>query len=367
MLTRTPPPPAEGNTESRTPVRARRRWSVLAMAVVLALGAAALGWRFALAPREVPPPAPVVTLTAVVGLGWVEPTGTVLRVGAPGNPDSSRVAVLAVEEGDRVAAGQLLATLDNAAQRIAQVNQSEAQLRLRRVQLARQRADQVNLLAARAAAAERAQAELSLAAAEQERLRSLVATNATSRSTYDRAVRDLALAAATRREAEAALVRSAVAHDGVAIDVAIAEAELGAAEADLALAHTALELAFIRAPAAGVVIALKARPGERVGSDGLLEFGGTDRMRAVVEVYQTDIGRVRVGQAVTLRADALETPLTGVVERLGRAVRRQTIINADPATATDARVVPVIVALPLEEGARVATLSRLQITAVFAR
>lgn len=366
VIVRTPPPYAPEPSGS-VPPPARRRPRALAAAAIVMLVAGmggSLVWRPA--SPAMPAPAASAAPPAVVGLGWIEPAGTVLRIAASGNPDAARVAMLLVEEGERVTAGQVLATLDSEAQRLAQLAQAEAQSRLREVQLARQRIDLANLLAARRAAVERATAELRVADAEHERLRSLVATSVTSRSAYDRAARDLALSGATQREADAALARAAAEFGGIAIDVAVVAAELEAAQADLATARAALDLTRIRAPVGGTVLAIKARAGERVGTEGLLELGATDRMRAVVEVYQTDIGRVRPGQGVTLRADALAGPIVGTVERLGHAVRRQTVINADPATATDARVIEVVVVLATEESAQVAALSRLQVLAVFA-
>jgi HlyD family secretion protein len=67
----------------------------------------------------------------------------------------------------------------------------------------------------------------------------------------------------------------------------------------------------VRAPIAGVVLEIDIRPGERPGSDGLMTLGRTDRMMARVEVFQTEIGRVREGQGVELTAAPLATPLTG--------------------------------------------------------
>lgn len=37
------------------------------------------------------------------------------------------------------------------------------------------------------------------------------------------------------------------------------------------------------------------RPGERPGTDGILDLGEIDRMQAEVEIYQTRIGEVSVG------------------------------------------------------------------------
>jgi HlyD family secretion protein len=344
------------------PPTQRRAW----LAVPAIALAGALAWHFLPAPPPEPAPARIPRPPSVVGLGWIEPASTILRIAAPGNPDASRIAALAVEEGTQVAPGHLLATLDNAARAAAQVALAEAQVALRQHQLARQGADHAQALASRTAALARAQSGLHLAEAEHARQRTLVATNAASRAAYDRAAHDLATAAAAVQESQAALARTQAAPHGTPLDIAVATAELHAAQSDLSVAQAALEQAQIRAPIAGTVLALRARPGERIGTEGLLDLGDTTRMRAVVEVYQTDIARIRPGQPVALRADALDPPIAGTVERIGHAVRRQTVINADPATATDARVVEVQVALPPEAGARVARLSRLQVTAVFA-
>lgn len=68
-------------------------------------------------------------------------------------------------------------------------------------------------------------------------------------------------------------------------------------------------------------------------------------MTAELEVYQSQIGTVAVGDAVTLSAGALPASLKGTVARVGLMVKRQSAIGQDPAANTDARVVDVIVAL----------------------
>lgn len=360
-MTLLPEPPAPLPPPSRPSARHLAWFAIPAIAL-----AAALAWHILPAPPPEPAPARMPRPPSVVGLGWIEPASTILRIAAPGNPDASRIATLAVEEGAAVAPGQLLATLDSAARAAAQVALAQAQVELRQHQLARQAADHAQLIAARTAALSRARSAMLLAEAEHTRQRTLVATNAASRAAYDRAAYELATATATLQEAQAALARTQASPHGVPLDIAVATADLHASQADLAVAQAALEQARILAPIAGTVLTLRARPGERIGTEGLLDLGDTTRMRAVVEVYQTDIARIRAGQAVALRADAIDPPIAGTVERIGHAVRRQTVINADPATATDARVVEVQVALPPEDSARVARLSRLQVTAVFA-
>jgi HlyD family secretion protein len=68
-------------------------------------------------------------------------------------------------------------------------------------------------------------------------------------------------------------------------------------------------------------------------------------MYAVAEVYETDVGRVRVGQRATIESPALPRALTGSVERIGLRIGRQDVLDTDPVADVDARVVEVEVKL----------------------
>jgi len=306
---------------------------------------------------------------AVVGLGYLEPSTTVIKLGAAGNPDASRISSLLVSEGQWVETGQPLAIMDTADRLKAQVAASEAQVELRRLMLERQRREIAYGIQSRRSALDRARAEIEQNQAEYDRQKTLVDRSFATVSNLEKKARDLQTAQATRAEMEAALDRIEAKAPGTdkSIDVAITEQELLVAQADLAVANASLEQAIIRAPFGGRVLSLKARAGERIGSDGVLELGATDRMRAVIEVYQTEVGRIQMGQAVEIRADAIPGNLEGHVEYIGDAIVRQTVINNDPATSTDARVVQVYIMLSKKDTDRVAKLSRLQVRGVFAK
>jgi HlyD family secretion protein len=94
-----------------------------------------------------------------------------------------------------------------------------------------------------------------------------------------------------------------------------------------------------------------------------MTLGRTERMMALVEVFQTEISRVREGQEVSLTAAPLAAPLTGRVERVGLIVGRQNLVSDDTAANTDARVVEVLVRLDPESSARAAGLSNLEAVA----
>ncbi|MGH7806375.1 MAG: HlyD family efflux transporter periplasmic adaptor subunit, partial [Candidatus Binatia bacterium] len=135
--------------------------------------------------------------------------------------------------------------------------------------------------------------------------------------------------------------------------------KLSALKADLARARAALEKTTVRSPIRGQVIDVHAREGERVDLDGIVELAMTDEMLAVAEIYETDIGRVRIGQRATVSSPALAEPLGGKVERIGRKIGKLDVLDADPVAKTDARVVEV--EIRLDDAERVAALTNLQV------
>ena len=134
--------------------------------------------------------------------------------------------------------------------------------------------------------------------------------------------------------------------------------QVDVAKADLQSAQAELGLATVRSPIDGQVVKIHARRGERVGPDGVVEIGATDDMYAVAEVYETDIGRVRVGQRATVSSPAFPGAIHGTVERIGLKVTRQDVLHTDPAVETDARVVEVKVRL--DESRQVSGLTNLE-------
>ena len=124
-----------------------------------------------------------------------------------------------------------------------------------------------------------------------------------------------------------------------------AQMGLDIAIADLAAASASLELSVVRSPIRAQVLEIHAYPGERVGPQGIMELGRTDRMYAVAEVYETDITAVRVGQLAKIKAPAMDKELTGKVERISLKVGRLDAVGTDPIAKTDARVVEVFILL----------------------
>lgn len=257
------------------------------------------------------PPAPV---EAVAALGQLEPDGDVRILAAPitGIGGSPRITELLVTEGDRVRAGQLLARFDN-----QPLQRAELELiRTRIANLSRRLTIQTRDLA---------------------RYRKLASDGAYSAADLD---------VLEQRTLEL-------------------QGQLQEARASLVKATTDLVNTELRAPIDGTVLRIQSRVGERPGDKGILELGASDRMEASVEVYESDIDRVRVGQAVTLTSEngGFDGTLRGTVRRISPQVRQREVLSTDPTGDADARVVEVRVRLAPDDGARVADLSGLKVIA----
>ena len=276
----------------------------------------------------------------VSALGRLEPMHGVIRVTAPVSPDATTGMVLGelfVDAGEEVKRGQRIAITETAPLLRARVAETEAELALSE---SRARA------ASASADADCVRAEvLRREAQRRSRLlaKDLASVEETERADSEADFRE-AVCAAARLDAEAA---------GSAVDVA---------RTRVASSEAALARARVHAPVAGRILEVNARPGELIGRDGIVELGQVERMYAIAEVYETDIGRVRLGQSARVSSRALSEALTGVVEHIRLQVRKQDETGTDPAARKDARIVEVEILL--DDPEPVAGLSNLQVDVV---
>jgi HlyD family secretion protein len=147
------------------------------------------------------------------------------------------------------------------------------------------------------------------------------------------------------------------------VDVLSAETEVNSAIASLKRAEANLTQAYIKSPQDGQILEVFARPGEVVGTDGIANLGKTSQMYGVLEIYQNDINKVRVGQKVKITSNSLPDDLQGTIERVGIQVKRQNTINADPSSNIDDRVVEVHAVLDPKSSQTAAKFTNLQIQA----
>lgn len=205
-----------------------------------------------------------------------------------------------VREGQRVAQGAPLAWLDTKEAR-AQLASAEARIDEAKASL--------DLLLAGGRAAEIAEIDSGLRRAEYDReeatreirsIEKLIEKNAAPRQelTEWRARFDRAQLLTRQLEDRR---RSLV--DRGSIDAA--RARLKDAEAQAGVLRRRLELAAIRAPLAGVVYSLEARPGAWLAPGTLAAMvGQIDRVKVIVYVDEPELGRVRAGLPVRITWDA---------------------------------------------------------------
>lgn len=237
------------------------------------------------------------TDTALRLSGNIEATDAQLGFKIPG-----RVAERLVSEGQRVAAGQLVARLDDVEQR--------EQADLRRAELAAAEASLADLVAgSRPQEIATARAALRSAEADRDRARLEFTRQQELRRRDVTAARDLESAEANHAVAAARAEQAAealkLAEEGPRKDaVAAARARVEVARAALALAETQLANTRLLAPFAGVVLSHNIEAGEFV-SAGTPVITAADLAHVWVRAYvnQTDLGRLCHGQPAEVRTD----------------------------------------------------------------
>ncbi|MGM0586165.1 MAG: efflux RND transporter periplasmic adaptor subunit [Pseudomonadota bacterium] len=247
----------------------RRGWRLLvwlALAVVVAGAAAWLLSRDEEGPVWVTQPAERGDLTVLVtATGAVEPTNLV----EVSSELSGIVKSVLVDFNDQVAKGQVLAELDT--------DKLEAGVESARARVA-------------AAQARVAEAEATVAETELQ---------------FERAQRLAARSVVSEHEMDVARAAHARAKAGLAY----AQAEVGAATAELRLTETTLSKACICSPIDGVVLSRDVDPGQTVASSlqapvlfAIAE--DLDRMEVQVDVDEADVGQVKEGQSASFTVDA---------------------------------------------------------------
>ncbi|MFM7635056.1 MAG: HlyD family efflux transporter periplasmic adaptor subunit [Cyanobacteriota bacterium] len=138
------------------------------------------------------------------------------------------------------------------------------------------------------------------------------------------------------------------------------ELQTALADADdqLRLVRSDLPNTLIRSPIDGVVLRLRTRAGERPSDDGVLEVGAIQQMRAELEVVESDIARLRLGQSVVLRSEdgAFPGSLRGRVAQISPQIRQREVPPTTAPADVDARVVLVRVDLDPADRVRVSQL-----------
>lgn len=200
---------------------------------------------------------------------------------------AAEVAKVHVQEGERVATGQVLVTLDTGDLRA----RHDAQM----------------------AAVAEARAKLELARKNQDNNKALLSKNFISQNAYD----------------------------SVANSVTVAEANLKSAVAQAAITERALADANIRSPYAGIVAKRWVNNGDKVSPDGMVAaVVDLSRMELEAQIPVSEIPGIKVGQEISFTVDGFsQRQFKGQVERI------------NPSADAGSRSIAIFVTLPNPDGA----------------
>ena len=123
----------------------------------------------------------------------------------------------------------------------------------------------------------------------------------------------------------------------------------------------------LRSPIDGYILSINTRAGERSNSEGILEIGASQKMQALIEVYESDIDRVFVDQNVELISEngGFEETLIGKVLRINPQVKQRKVLSTDPTGDADARIIKVLVSLNDKSILRVKSFAGMKVIAKF--
>jgi HlyD family secretion protein len=230
--------------------------------------------------------------------GWVEADFVFV-----GPDEAGRVEQLAVREGDTVAAGAPLFSLDDDLQQaevhtaLAQV--AEARARLARLESAQQRREEVAVLQAQE---KRAESAVALSTSDLERQQALAAKGIAAPAQLD-----LAKANASRDKAALEEVRRQITVAQMASreeDIAAARQSLAAAQARQGASATKLTRRKLAAPVSGAVQQVYYRPGEMVPAGRpVLSILPPGNLKVRFFVAQALLPKIALGDAVTVTCD----------------------------------------------------------------
>ncbi len=216
---------------------------------------------------------------------------------------SERIATMPVREGERVTAGQVLATLDTQRLQYA-VDLAAAQVAAQQAVVERlrtgSRPEEINKARADV---EAARADADNARRTADRLAALVDRNLVSKEQADNARSAAAAAEAQLKAAEAALNLALAGFRKE--DIAAGEATLASLQAQLALRQRELADATLRAPADAVVENRILEPGDMASPQTpVYTLALTDPVWARAYVGETDLGKLHPGMHAAITTDS---------------------------------------------------------------
>ena len=258
----------------------------------------------------------VEKIEGVAALGQLNPLGEVRKLAAPisGMGGTPRLSKLLVQEGDTISKGQILAVFDNRPKLEADLEFEKANL---------------NIL----------MHEIKIQKREIGRYKMLV----------DKGVVEVIIL------------------DKMKDDLFILEAKVFKVKSTINAINYDLEQTQLKSPIDGIILQILAREGERPDPSGVVNVGANQLMEALIEVYESDIDRVQIGQDVDLISEngGFNGSLKGQVSLISPQVRQRRVLSTDPTGDADSRVIEVRVKLDSSSAKKVSNLTGMKVIARF--
>ncbi|MBM4067925.1 MAG: HlyD family efflux transporter periplasmic adaptor subunit [Planctomycetes bacterium] len=323
--------------------------------------------------------------TLVSALGRIEPKGGVLNLGVP-FPDV--VKTILVAEGADVKKNAELALLEShdirklessmareqladAQKKRASINQkADAQLALDKLRIAQAResfdeqlqATQVAYLKQKLEFVQEDLARLRNSSVSQQELDHQRLGVATAQTELASAQQKLAKIKATQKlNLETAQAQEAATKTDR--DSSLRDISIPLLESKVTLAQAKVREATLVAPSDGRILKVLARRGELVGGQQpIMQMADVSKMIVVAEVYETDAGLVKPGQAATIESRALTGKLSGSVYEKANMVGQGRVRDIDPMAQVHQRIVEVRILLDPSSTGAAAKLIHHQVT-----
>jgi len=285
-------------------------------------------------------------LDLIAGPGSVEPISEDIKLGSE---LSGKLKSINVAEGDVIHKGQVLAVLENddylaeLASATAEMQAKEAMLH--KVMNGAQRQERSEA----SESARAANAVMEDAQANLKRRQELFAAGVISREELERYTKEYDVAKEQYQEDDDqySLINGSPREE----DVAFAQAELQLAKANVAEAQAKYEKTIIRSPIDGTVLRINHRAGESVSNmadaaDPILTIGNTKVLRVRVDIDESDVDKVRMGQKAYVTADAFgQQKFWGHVAQVGELLGPKTVHTDEPTERVDRKFLEAMVEL----------------------
>jgi HlyD family secretion protein len=144
-------------------------------------------------------------------------------------------------------------------------------------------------------------------------------------------------------------------------EVALSASPIPALKKQLELLDLQRAESFVTAPTNVTVISVVTEEGERVATMPILEVADLTQMMCVAEVYESDVGRITVGDSASMKSPALREEIKGTVTRIDRVVGAPQMRSLDPLARTDFRAVRVWIDVQKSQATIAAERLRLQV------